>query len=149
MSHRVLKAMFPLALVACGEKEAPVAAPVAAAADAQSAVPDDADSRKFARALIELSVTDFRPSDASGADFVYSTLDFQDGNRWSAQGYVDAGEERMECTESGAWTMDPATSATSASMTWTLEKTNCPSREAGSEARVEVNLENGFNVAFR
>lgn len=148
MSARTI-ATITLFLTACGEKEAPVAVAAAPEAGAASSVPDDGASRKFASRLIDSEISNFRPSDAVGADFMYSSLDFQEGNRWVAQGFVDAGDERMECTESGTWSMDPAESATVAAMTWLLTATNCPSREVGAEARVKVNLESGFSVAFR
>jgi hypothetical protein len=148
MTARTL-ATLTLFLAACGEKEAPVVAAAAPDAGSGSSVPDDSNSRKFATRLIEAEISEFRPSDATGASFMYSKLDFQEGNLWAAQGFVDAGDERMECTESGTWSMDPAESSTSAAMTWNLTATNCPGREVGTVARVKVNLESGFSVAFR
>lgn len=103
-------------------------------------VPDDGNSRKFAEALIGVRIEGFRPSDSGGAKFEYNTLSFEADNSWNAAGYVEIMDERMECTESGTWSMEPAESAKTATVAWTVSKTDCPSRESGVELRAVMTL---------
>ena len=56
-------------------------------------------------------------------------------------GRVEIMDEYVDCEESGTWTMDPADSESTASMTWQLEKTSCPGREGGKEIRVKITIE--------
>ena len=128
-------------LTACGGEK--VATPVAAAGPkltADADVPDDAQSKAFALTLISADTTDFSPSDASGAKFEYTRFSFRGDNTWVAEGYVEAMDERMDCTESGTWSMSAAESANKASMNWTVTKTNCAGRDNGSETRVLVTV---------
>jgi hypothetical protein len=57
----------------------------------------------------------------------------------------------MECVETGDWTMDPAEDEDTASMTWTINKTNCAGREVGTVQRVRMTLlkDGSFKVEFR
>ena len=110
---------------------APVAAPT---------TPDDAKSRAFGQKLVSLSITDFKPSDGGGASMLYSTLRFGADNRFTASAYVAVADERMECTESGPWAMDPAESDATATVALTVEKTDCPGRDAGSALRMRLTL---------
>lgn len=114
-------------------------------------VPDDANSAQFAAALLALKISNFRPSDAPGATFIYTSLQFRPDNTWAAEGYVEAGDERMECAEAGTWTMDPADSADTATMDWILDRTDCAGRENGQEIRVKLVLKGGGieSAAFR
>ena len=131
------------ALASCGDKEATsTAAPVEAKGSKAAPVPGaptDATSQKFASALVALSVSDFNPSDSSGAKIVYSHLAFGGDGHWSAVGYIEADFEKIDCSEGGTWSMEPATSDTTATVTWKTETTDCAGREAG-ETRVEFTI---------
>lgn len=130
-------------LVACGGKEAPVAAPVAAAASAPAMgdFPSDAATRGFVQKLTSIDIQNITANDAGGAKVVLSTLRFSPDNSWKANGYVDAGEERMECTESGTWTSDPATSPAEANITVVIGATDCVGREKGFSTRALVKID--------
>lgn len=124
--------------------------PAAAAAKATPNTPDDATSKKFAANLLATTIENFTPSDGGGAKFEYTVFKFAGDNTWTAEGYVEIADERMECTESGAWTMDAAASASEATVTWTLDNTDCPGRSAGGETRALLKLtKNGVDAIFR
>lgn len=151
-----LLASAGLTLLACGgTKAAPQAAgapaPAAAAAPASGEFPSDAASRAFMSALTMMEIKNFAAVDSTeGAKVVFSTLRFQGDNTWSAQGYVDAGEERMECTEKGTWTMEPASSPKEATVTWVIDQTDCIGRENGASTRALFTLTaDDVDVAFR
>lgn len=116
------------------------AAETSEAAAVPTELPDGADSAKFADKLMGLAIADFKPVDNVGATFVYSTMSFDAGNTWKARGYVEIADERMECSESGTWSMEPADSATVATVSWKVEKTDCAGREAGSNTRAQLTL---------
>jgi hypothetical protein len=122
----------------------------AAAAAATPDVPDDGNSKKYAQKLLEAEIKDFSPSDGAGAKFEYTTMKFSGDNTWSAEGYVEIADERMECNEGGKWSMDPADSATEATVTWTLDSTDCPGRDSGGEIRAVLKLtKSGVEAIFR
>ncbi len=139
-----------LALIACGEKAPPsnagTAAPESGSAKVAGA-PGDASSQSFAGTLVGLDIKDFS-SGASGATFKYTSLKFGADGTFAAVGYVEIADERMDCQESGPWTMDPAESATVASLSWKIEKTNCAGRDAGTEYRAKVDLSDTSNPQF-
>ncbi|MEC8382157.1 MAG: hypothetical protein VXZ96_17635 [Myxococcota bacterium] len=110
-------------------------------------VPADGDSKKFAKALVGLNITNFRPiSDG----LVYEKLSFSADNTWQAEAAVELMDEKMECIEKGTWTMDPAESSKVASMVWKIESTDCPARSAPEDVRLKVTIEgSGIQVAFR
>lgn len=114
-------------------------------------VPDDKASRDFAEKLVAITIRDFRPSDGGGAKFEYTTLGFAPDNTWKAAGYIEIQDERMECTESGTWSMEPAESGKIATISWALVKTDCPGRDAGGDTRALVTLgKTGFeSIKFR
>lgn len=113
----------------------------------QAEIPNDGDSKKFAKSLIALTIKNFRPiSDA----LVYETLTFNPDNTWTTEASVEIMDEKMECVESGTWAMDPAESAKVASMTWTVNSTDCPAREAPQDIRLKVTIQGeNIQVAFR
>ncbi|MCB9777369.1 MAG: hypothetical protein H6742_02255 [Alphaproteobacteria bacterium] len=112
--------------------------------------PSDAASQAFAEKLVALQISDFRAVDGAGANVVFSSMSFAGDNTWGAVGYTDFGDERMDCKESGKWSMEPASSKTEATVVWTVEKTDCVGREAGVETRMAVELTgDGWTVAFR
>jgi hypothetical protein len=138
----------PLALA--GKKKKNKKGAVEAPAAAKVAVPDtpaDPASKKFAMRLLDASITDFRPSDAGGAKFVYSAFKFQGDNSWTADAYVEIDEERMECTESGKWTMEKAESDKVAVVSWSVDSTDCPGRESGSTPRVQFTISKSGDVS--
>jgi hypothetical protein len=148
------RALLPLLLllpvtVGCGKK-APVEAtpePVASGPE----VPGDAASKKFAEKLMSLEITDWAPEDSGDVKFEYTRLTFSPDNSWQAVAYVAIMDERVDCKELGSWTMDPAESATTAGMTWHIEKTTCPGREAGRDLRLEMTIlgDGAFKVKMR
>ena len=112
-------ALLPLILSACGDKAPPANAGSAppAASSSIAGAPGDANSQAFAARLIALKLQDFHPSDASGATITYSALSFKPDGTWAASGSVSFDDENIICEESGPWKMDPADSATSATVT--------------------------------
>lgn len=112
-------------------------------------VPKDKVSEAYAAALIETTGRGFSPN-AMG--LTYQTITFAADNSWSADGVVSVMDEEMDCIEKGTWMMDPAQSETSANMTWTITSTDCPSRVAPIEMRLQLILtgtEAGINANFR
>ena len=105
---------FASPAIAKKKKKDKAAAPEPAAASATPDVPNDGNSKKYAQKLLETEIKDFSPSDGAGAKFEYTSMKFAGDNTWSAEGYVEIADERMECTEKGKWTMEAATSATEA-----------------------------------
>ncbi|MCB9793302.1 MAG: hypothetical protein H6741_11305 [Alphaproteobacteria bacterium] len=143
-------------LAACGSKETSnTAAPAEAASDAPAVssdvVPADKASQAFAEKLFALTITDFRPIDSSGADFIYKTFQLKPDGQWNASGVVEIAGETMECRETGPWTMDPAESNETANVTWTIDETNCAGRESGTEHRIQLTIRKGgeYEVSFR
>jgi hypothetical protein len=104
-------------------------------------IPGDDLSKSFAKVLVGSSFTNFRPTDASGAKFIYETFGFAGDNSWSASGYVEIMDERMECTESGSWTMEEARAADTATVTWVVNATDCAGRDTGAETRAQLTVD--------
>ena len=127
------------------------AAPAPKAAAAVPTTPDDAASKKFGAKLMSSTLRNFRPSDAGGATFQYDTMNFAADNTWNAAGWVEFDDEKMECTESGKWTMEAAESDKVANVTWTVDKTDCAGRDAGSEVRAQLTLakDGSIDAKFR
>lgn len=154
MSRPILLACAALVTLACGEKKEPASsadaatdAP-AAAEETSSTLPQDKASKAFTTTLVDLEITRFSPTD--DGVLKYDSLSFEADATWSASAAIEIVDERMDCTESGAWSMEPATSDTSAAITWSVDSTNCAGREAGDVQRVLVELELlTFDVSFR
>ena len=122
----------------------------AAAEEVAPDVPGDANSKKYAQKLLETQITDFRPSDGAGAKFESTRMGFAADNTGSAEGSVEIADERMECKEGGGWAMEPASSASEATVSWTVDKTDCPGRESGTEVRALLKLtKSGVEAIFR
>ena len=140
-------------LVACGGKKAPVAAPAAAAetpAVASGDFPNDAATRGFVQKLTSTEITNFTANDAGGAKVVLSSVRFSADNTWKASGFVDAGEERMDCVESGTWTSDPAVSPAEATITWVIGATDCIGRDKGYSTRALITIDGDrVDIALR
>ena len=137
-------------LFACGEKSGSTAAPSAAAAPKLTMdIPDDGASRGFAETLIGSVTSNFAPTDADGASFEYTKLQFRGDGSWHAEGYVEAMDERMECVESGTWSMTAADSKTVATVSWTVGDTTCVGRDKGAETRAQLTISsNGIDSAL-
>ena len=117
------------------ETAAPVAAPKKKAV-AQN-VPDDKVSKAYAASLLDTVGTGFSPN---AAGLTYTKLTFAADNTWHADGVVAIMDEEMDCVETGTWIMDPAKSETATNMSWTVTSTDCPSRVAPIEMRLELIL---------
>ena len=143
MTHAILW----MALAGCGDKEP---TKTAAAAEAKPTpvmnVPDDANSKAFAEKLASMDIQGFSPSSAAGGDIVYTHLKFRNEGVWAATGYVEAQDEKMDCSETGTWSMEPATSQSTATMTWKTSTTDCIGREPGGEQRVLVTLKDDNKI---
>lgn len=149
---------FPIAmllLAACGSKETTTtAAPAEAAAEApisSDVVPADKASQAFAERLFKTTLSDFRPIDSTGADFIYNSFSLKPDGNFDAKGVVIIADETMECAETGTWSMDPAESNDTASVSWTVDKTNCAGREAGAEHRILLTIDKSgeYTYSFR
>jgi len=139
-----LLALGALALPASAlakKKKEEAAAPVAETAAVPN-TPDDANSKKFGALLVSATQTEFKPTDSSGAKFRYATLNFGGDNTWAAK--MDG--ERMDCAESGTWSIEAAESATVAPLTWKVDKTDCAGRTAGDSTRAIVTLDKSGKV---
>lgn len=146
--------LVPLLLVACGEKAAPAptaaAAAPAAANEPEPTTPGDAASKAFAKRLLATPLTDFRPGDSAGVDFVYGKVTFRGDNTFVADARLSIDGESMDCAETGTWTMDPATDERTASMTWSMTKTTCAGRPSTLESRVQLSADGaGWKVEVR
>lgn len=140
--------LLSVLVLSCGNKP-----PATTTAPAQAAItpdtPGDADSETFARKLIDMNITNFRPMSTGSGRFVYNTLQFQGDNTWRGEGYIEIAGEQMDCAESGTWSMEPAESATIAVMTWTVAATDCINQEQG-DRRYRVTIQgNDFSVENR
>ena len=128
---------FSSLLTGCGDKSA--ATPTAAADSGPKitmSVPDG--GKAFVTTLTGSVTKNFEPTDADGASFMYTELQFRGDGTWMAQGYVEAMDERMECAESGMWSVEEVTSKTVATIAWTVDDTNCVGRDKGSSTRAQV-----------
>ena len=151
-----MRCMIPVlfVLAACGEKAPPTnagtATPEASAGSSTvTGAPSDDKSQAFAQTLMGASFRNFSPSGATGAKFMYNTLQFKADGTFSAAGYVEMDDEKMDCTETGGWGMEVADSKTLATVFWKVESTDCAGRDAGEESRAEVDLSDPSNPKFR
>ena len=126
-------------LTACGEKSPAAATPAAESGPKISmSVPDG--GKPFVTQLIGSTTTDFAPTDSDGAAFKYTRLQFRGDGTWAAEGYVEAMDEKMECAESGTWSVEDVSSKTVATINWTLGDTSCVGRDKGAETRAQVTV---------
>ena len=112
-------------------------------------IPKDATSKAFAARLLETTGRGFSPNTMG---LTYSQLTFSADNTWSAKAEVSVMDESMDCVEKGTWSMDPASEENKANMSWTITSTDCPSRVAPIEMRLELVLtgtEAGVHANFR
>ena len=112
-------------------------------------VPNDKLSKAYAANLLDTVGTGFSPNSEG---LTYTKLTFAADNTWHAEGLVAIMDEEMDCVETGTWIMDEATSETATNMTWTMTSTDCPSRVAPIEMRLELILTGtaaGVHANFR
>ena len=151
---RVLIALAPTLLLACGEKAAPAPTETTAAAPAASepepTTPGDSASKAFAKRLLATPLSDFRPGDSAGVDFVYGKVTFRGDNTFVAEARISIDGESMDCAETGTWTMDPASDNGIAAMTWSMAKTTCAGRPATLDTRVQLTADGaGWKIEVR
>jgi hypothetical protein len=113
-------------------------------------LPSDSTSIDFIDSFVSLDIQDFRPGSSSGAILTYANLTFRPDESWHADGAIRIGEDQMECSESGHWSMQPADSSTQATVTWTIDAGSC-SRSVGIEIRAQVSLldDGEYRIQFR
>lgn len=112
-------------------------------------VPADKTSQAFADQLLKTTGKGFSPN-AMG--LTYTSITFNADNTFRADGLVSVMDEEMDCIETGTWNMDAASSETTANMDWTITSTDCPSRQAPIQLRLQLVLtgtEAGINGNFR
>jgi hypothetical protein len=144
-----------LCLVGCGKKNAgPDAAGAVDTGDASAVtaqMPDGKDATSFAKKLIGTTITNWDPSDVTGASFKYNEMTFDESGHWTADATLKAGFEEIDCTESGSWVIDVVESANDATMTWNVQQTTCATREKGLVLRVQMLLPSAgqYKINFR
>lgn len=140
--------IFASLLTGCGEKTSASVTPAAAAGPKISmALPDG--TKAFVSTLIGSTTSNFAPTDSDGAAFEYTSLQFRGDGTWSAEGYVEAMDEKMECTESGTWSVEDASSKTVGTIAWTVGETSCVGRDQGATTRAQVTVgSNGIQSAM-
>jgi hypothetical protein len=140
MTHTlILLATF---LTGCGEK---TSAATAAAAEKGPPItmPLPSGTAGFVNTLIGSTTSDFSPTDSDGATFAYTRLQFRGDGSWAAEGYVEAMDEKMDCAESGTWTVEEASSKTVGTIAWIVNDTSCVGRDQGAQIRAEVTVGTG------
>ncbi len=149
MRRAFIPSILIAVLIGCGDKNAPVEA--APAGPSGPEIPGDANSKKFAEKLMNLTISNWAPEDSGEAKFEYTSLTFAADNSWQAVAYVEIMDERIDCKEMGTWSMDTAENANTAPMTWHIAKTTCPGREAGRDLRMQMSILNdgSFKVKMR
>jgi len=135
------------ALMAMGCEKKPATSPVEKESTAETKT---GNLSKFQKKLVETTITDWEPTSNSGAQFIYKTLQFTADGTWSANGVVRADFEEFECAENGTWSLVSEASATSGTIDWTVSKTDCIAREAGTSIRTVMDYSGGdYQISFR
>lgn len=135
-----------LSTTGCGPKKAATSSTEAKSAS----TPSTSGLTKFQTNLVETKISDWEPTSNTGAQFLYNTLQFDGDGTWNAQGVVKANFEEFECTESGSWSVTSEESATSGTVLWDVKKTDCITREVGTEVRTHFDLSGGkYQISFR
>lgn len=149
--------MAGLLVVGCGKKGA---APAAAADGAKSKVssaitakmPEGKEAMTYAAKVVATTVKSWDPTGGGGGvKFTYSEMSFMPTGRWSAAASLEADFEEIPCTEGGTWEILEVENSDTATMMWTVDKTNCAMRETGTEIRVQMLLPsaNKYTINFR
>lgn len=130
--------IFALTFLGCGEK-ATGAIPAAKAGPAIT-MPTPDGTGGFITTLIASATSNFSPTDSDGATFVYTRFQFRGDGTWAADGYVEAMDEKMECTEAGTWAVEEASSTTVGTISWTVNDTSCVGRDKGASSRAQLTV---------
>ena len=138
---RLVLSVCALFVAGCGEKTPSTTGAAPSGPTFTMAIPDG--SKAFANALVTSTTKDFSPSDSDGAVFEYTSLQFRGDGTWRADGYVEAMDERMECSEAGTWVLAEADTASVGTIAWTVNETSCVGRENGTETRAQVTVSSG------
>ena len=155
MIRSALPLVTLLLVTGCAKKaEAPKAAgeyaPAAEESIEGARYPDDANSKVFVERLIRVEAKGFKPTDAPGAAFVYTSLDFRADNTWFAQAQMTAGGETIDCKEEGTWEMDAALDERTAPVTTKLTRSSCAGRPDNEILRLKIKIEKGeYTIVFR
>ena len=113
---------------------------------AETELPDDKDTRKFADDLVRNPVTGFSPADSVR----WETLKFGPKNHWEAATVISLGGESLTCEEGGRWSAEKADSASKGTVVLHTKKSNCPSRSDSTEYRLGLTIQdNGWQVVVR
>lgn len=119
-----------LSLVACKKKEAaPAAAPAPAEPEMTVQMPHEAEAKKMAEKLVANGIQNANPTGSTDFSMDYS---FKPDGNWSSKGHAELGGETLDCQETGTWKIEEMVEE-KARVEWTIVRTNCPNREAGSE----------------
>jgi len=114
---------------------------------AKANIPDDSNSKKYAKKLLSTTFTEFVP-DVEG--LIYHKLKFNTDNSWTSDAAVVTPDGEMDCIESGTWTMDGTESTTVSTLALNITSTDCPSRESGVTVRFRATLRgSSIDAQFR
>lgn len=141
MHVRTLALLTLASLGACGKKATepePAAAAKPAKAKITADIPEGPDAQAFARKLIGVEV---RWSPTSSSDFTHTALRFAPDGTWSADALVRAAGEELPCNEVGSWQLDSVEGPDTGTLVWSVVKTSCASRDAGTEHRVWMKID--------
>ena len=138
---RFILSVCALLVAGCGEKTPAATAAAPSGPSMTMSIPDG--TKPFAIALVSSTTKDFSPSDSDGAVFKYTSLQFRGDGTWRADGYVEAMDERMECSEAGTWILAEAESKSVGTIAWTVNETSCVGRDNGTETRAQVTVGSG------
>lgn len=138
---RFILSVCALLVAGCGEKTPAATAAAPSGPSMTMSIPDG--TKAFATALVSSTTKDFSPSDSDGAVFKYTSLQFRGDGTWRADGYVEAMDERMECSEAGTWILAEAESKSVGTIAWTVNETSCVGRDNGTETRAQVTVGSG------
>lgn len=157
MTRVMTLALAALLVAGCGKKgTTPDAAADAAkntvASEVTAKMPEGKDAAAYAKRLVATTVNNWEPmANSGGVKFQYDELTFAPTGTWNANATLEADFEEIPCSESGSWEIQEVENDTTATMLWTVTKTNCAMRNAGTEIRVQMLLPgtNKWTINFR
>jgi hypothetical protein len=140
-------AILMLALTGCPKTEEAAVAPASRSPQIGANLPQDATSKGYIGNLVDTPFRNYRPVEGA-VTLNYESFRFRPDGSWSASGAISILEDKMECEESGSWTMDPATSETDGVVSWTVNDTDCASRKTQVTTRARIQLLDGGQYKF-
>ncbi|MBT3223053.1 MAG: hypothetical protein HN348_28605 [Proteobacteria bacterium] len=134
-------------LVGCGKKGAPQAA-----ADSGPAftveMPEGADARSYAKGVVGLTIVNWSP--IGNSDFKWKSAAFAPDGGFSAVAWLTVGGEELDCEESGTWKVNSVDSSAQGTIEWTIDDTDCPNRDNGTQQRAQIIVEKGdYKISMR